>query len=109
MAGAEGTLGVARAASMVAGAWDVVAGASVVAGALGTSVQLAQPLVVPPSGIRTRKERTGVGGGFISLGFIYKGKKISIWVLIFLWEHSNWRDSHCSEEGISHLVIIRAR
>lgn len=34
---------------------------------------------------------------FLSFGFIHKGKKTSMWILIFLWEC--WRESCSSEEG----------
>lgn len=34
---------------------------------------------------------------FFSFGFIHKGKKTSMWILIFLWER--WRESCSSEEG----------
>lgn len=46
---------------------------------------------------------------FIPLGFIYKGRKISVWIVIVLWERSRWRESHCSVEGIIHLGVMRAR
>lgn len=76
------------------------------AAAVEVSVPARTPRL-PPSGVRTREERTM---GFHLFGFYLQGKEISIiWILIFLWEHSHWRDSHCSGEGIIHLGIVRAR